>query len=116
MADEKVEQFLYNLRDADPDKSMTAERIRELYFKIYPEIAERIMYGGIMFSLECEDVGGIFIRKNHISVAFSQGFMFKDPNGFLEGGGKYRRHLKLVTVGDIEKKELGSFITQLKTV
>ena len=42
--------------------------------------------------------------------------MFQDPNSFLEGSGKYRRHLKLVTADDIEQKELGSFITQLKTV
>ena len=70
MADEKVEKFLTNLRDADPDKYVIAERIRELYFSIYPDISKRIMYGGIMFSFKGKDIGGIFIRRYHISVEF----------------------------------------------
>ena len=35
-----------------------------------------------------------------------------DPNGLLEGKGKYRRHLKFKTLDDIQAKSLVYFVKQ----
>ncbi len=70
------------------------------------------MYGGIMFSLD-GDLGGLFVRKNHISFEFTEGFLMNDPKGMLEGKGKYRRHLKIRTLADIANKDVEFFVKQL---
>ena len=86
--------------------------MREIVFEIHPKVREKMMYGGIMFSLE-EDFGGLFVNKKHISFEFSNGFQFKDPKKLLEGGGKFRRHLKIRGLEDIKGKEVEFFVKQV---
>lgn len=76
----------------------------------------RPMYGGLVFELEQANhktqIGGVFISKKHVSFEFSKGYLFNDPDGILEGGGKYRRHLKLRSFNDIDDKNLIGFFKQ----
>ncbi len=109
---EKVQKFLDEIIVIDSEKFDILNSMREIIFKTYPETDERIMYGGIMFSLNNEDFGGLFVRKNHISFEFSKGFLMKDPNNFLEGSGKFRRHLKIRSADDIRNKDVSSFVEQ----
>ncbi len=109
---ERVQKFLDEITVIDSEKFDILNSMREIVFKTYPETDERIMYGGIMFSLNNEDFGGLFVRKNHISFEFSKGFLMKDPNQFLEGSGKFRRHLKIRSKDDIRNKDVGSFVKQ----
>lgn len=76
----------------------------------------RPMYGGLVFELEQANhktqIGGVFISKKHVSFEFTNGYLFDDPNGLLEGGGKFRRHLKLRSFNDIDDKQLTMFFKQ----
>ena len=110
--DEKVQKFLDEISATNSDKCNVLQELRRLVFKACPKVNERIMYGGIMFSLE-EDFGGLFTYKNHISFEFSMGVNFKDPNGELEGSGKYRRHLKIKSFSDIKAKDVVFFVKQV---
>ena len=110
--DEKVQKFLDKILLIDNDKFSTLIAMREIVFKIYPKTDERIMYGGIMFSLNTEDFGGLFVRQNHISFEFGKGFMMKDPNKLLEGSGKFRRHLKIKSKEDVRNKDVDFFVKQ----
>ncbi len=107
-----VVQWRKELKTFDAEKSAIAEQLRTMVFKMYPKTSERIIYGGIMFTYG-EDFGGIFVSKNHVSFEFSKGYTFKDPKKLLEGTGKYRRHLKIKSVADIENKEVSSFVAQV---
>ena len=109
---EKVQIFLDEIIMIDSDKYNTLNAMREIVFKTYPKTAERIMYGGIMFSFDAEDFGGLFVRKNHISFEFSKGFIMKDPNKLLEGSGKFRRHLKIKSKEDVRNKDVDFFVKQ----
>ena len=109
---ERVRKFLDEITVIDNEKFKTLNAMREIVFNTYPKTDERIMYGGIMFSLDNEDFGGLFVRKNHISFEFSKGFLMKDPNKFLEGSGKFRRHLKIRSKDDIRNKDVSSFVQQ----
>ncbi len=109
---EKVQQFLNDIELVDNEKYLILTKLREIVFKHYIETSERIMYGGIMFSLDY-DFGGLFVRKNHISFEFTKGFIMNDPKSILEGKGKYRRHLKIKTLEDIESKEVEFFVKQI---
>ncbi|MCP4703388.1 MAG: DUF1801 domain-containing protein [candidate division Zixibacteria bacterium] len=109
--DKKVHEFLEDVLMIDSEKYEIMQKLRKIVFDIFPKSNERMMYGGIMFSLE-DDFGGIFIRKNHISFEFSSGVHMDDPDNILEGKGKFRRHLKIRSMSDIKDKTVEFFIKQ----
>ena len=110
--DNKVQSFLEEIMMIDDEKYEILQKLREIIFSNYPKTDERMMYGGIMFSLE-DDFGGLFVRKNHISFEVINGFTIYDPKKFLEGTGKSRRHLKIKSLSDIKDKEVEFFIKQV---
>ena len=65
-----------------------------------------------MFTLDGRDYGGTFVSKHHVSFEFSRGYSLDDPDGLLEGTGKYRRHLKIRELSDIEDKSVKFFVKQ----
>lgn len=108
----EVQKFLTEIALIDSDKIESLRLLREIVFDFFPRTSERMMYGGIMFSLDTDDFGGLFLRKNHISFEFIKGFLMKDPNKLLEGNGKYRRHLKIKSIDDIKNKKVKYFVKQ----
>lgn len=90
--------------------------VKELAGQIAPDMRYVAKYGGEVFAMDPDDdkhfVGGVFTYKDHVSVEFSNGALFDDPAGHLEGGGKMRRHLKLQTVEDVTEKNVESFLKQ----
>lgn len=110
--DKKVQQFMDEVIMIDNKKYHSLHVMRDIVFENYPETNERMMYGGIMFSLNEEDFGGLFVRKNHISFEFGKGVFMKDPNKILEGSGKLRRHLKIKSEEDIQNKYVDFFVKQ----
>jgi len=110
--DHKVAAFLKDLAMLGGENSTIIELCRSIYFSIHPNATERMMYGGIMFSLD-KDIGGIFAYKKHVSLEFSDGYLLNDPDNILQGSGKLRRHLKLQTVDDTKKKKVSFFVHQL---
>ena len=112
---EAVQQFLNDLLIADADKYESIQKMRLIVLDTYPKTSERIIYGGIMFTLT-EDFGGLFVSKNHISFEFGKGYLLSDPNTFLEGKGKFRRHLKIKQFSDIESKTVDFFVNQVESL
>jgi len=108
---EQVQDFLDDIIVIDPDTSDIIEKLREVVLLSDPGIQERMMYGGIMLTLK-KDFGGIFAYKKHVSFEFSFGATMDDPSDMLEGSGKFRRHIKVHTMADIETKEIASFVKQ----
>ena len=94
---------------------LTAE-IDAIIGEVSPGAGRRSMYGGIVFELEPGKhktmVCGHFVYKNHVSLEFTNGNELRDPNGVLEGNGKFRRHIKLTRPGDIDEKYVRSMIEQ----
>ena len=85
-------------------------RVRSLFLEACPGLTEAVKYGGIVFLKNGGLIGGVFAYKEHVSVEFSQGSSFPDPDSMLEGKGKYRRHIKLHDLDDIEARNLAGFI------
>ncbi len=111
-ADPQVQKFLEGVKMCEYEQYMILQKLREIVFHIHPKTSEKMMYGGIMFCLQ-GDFGGLFVRKNHVSFEFGNGFAMNDPKKFLEGAGKFRRHIKLRTFDDIADKEVASFVAQI---
>ncbi len=114
MINEKVENFLRDLELIDSEKFDIVQNIRREIRDLIPDIDEKIMYGGIVFTINSKDIGGIFARKHHISFEFTSGYLMQDKNGILEGTGQFRRHIKLKKKSDILEKDLLFFLKQMK--
>ena len=87
-------------------------RIRSLFLETCPGLTETVKYGGIVFLNKGELIGGIFVYREHVSVEFSQGASFADPDAVLEGKGKYRRHIKLHGLEEVETRQVADFIAR----
>jgi len=109
---EEVQNFLNDIKAMDTEKYNAMIEMREIIFDTFPKTVEKMMYGGIVFFLNDEMFGGLFAYKNHLTFEFSKGFLMEDLNNFLEGKGKYRRHLKILSKDDILGKEVKSFVEQ----
>ncbi len=90
--------------------------IKEIVEQIAPDVRFVPKYGGEVLAPDPDSdkkfVGGIFSYKDHVSLEFSQGASFDDPDGRLEGKGKGRRHLKFATVEDVMGKDAEGFLKQ----
>ena len=109
--DEKVQKFLTDLMMADEEKFMIVQELRRIVRQSFPDVGERVMYGGIMFTAQ-KDWGGVFSYENHVSFEFSQGCRMTDPQKCLEGTGKTRRHLKMKHLSDIKEIDVAFFVEQ----
>jgi hypothetical protein len=100
-----VEALLQNIRLLSEQQFQVVQAVRVLVTQTLGPVAEEVKYGGILFTSGVP-FGGVFAFKGHVSVEFSQGASIHDTLGFLEGGGKGRRHIKLHGVGDLSAKKL----------
>jgi len=108
----KVALFLEGIRVLSEEKYQIIMDLRKMVSKINPDVKERMMYGGIMFSL-ADDLGGIFAYTKHISFEFGLGYKFKDPDHLLLGKGKFRRHLKIESMDDQAFIKADFYINQM---
>lgn len=104
-----IEALLADVRLLGEDQFQIVEAVRTLVKKSVQPISEEVKYGGILFASGAH-FGGVFAYKEHVSVEFGHGAAIKDPDGFLEGGGKGRRHIKLKSLSDISTKKLATYI------
>jgi hypothetical protein len=106
-----VQSLLDDIRLLGPAQIELVEAVRASVKAAIPGVGEAVKYGGILFHADPDRFFcGVFAYKAHVSVEFSQGSKIDDPWGHLEGGGRYRRHLKLTSVADIEDKRLIDYL------
>jgi len=108
----KIDNFIQDILMIDKEKGEVLISLRELVLKIAPNVKEEIKYGGSCFFIGKRLFCGIFIRKKHISVEFDKGAQLQDDDNFLEGNGKFRRHLKIFNKDDIINKKVAYYTKQ----
>lgn len=109
MTNKTVEALLDDIRLLGEEQLLLVEAVRALVGKTIGPVSEEVKYGGIMFSSGVPFCG-VFAYTGHVSVEFGSGADIPDALGYLEGGGKRRRHLKLRSVKDIEAKCLADYL------
>lgn len=109
--DQKVKQFLDNLELFVPEKEKIISALRKIVIETIPEVAEVMMYGGIVYKTD-RLLCGLFARKKHITVEFGKGAEMDDPYLVLEGKGKGRRHIIISNFNDVEDKKVKYYIEQ----
>jgi hypothetical protein len=56
----------------------------------------------------------LVIYKDHVNLMFPRGVDLTDPRGLLEGAGKAMRHVKMLSLADIDRPGVRALIRQAK--
>jgi hypothetical protein len=107
----KINQLLEDFEFSNPELAKIVNSLRNIVLEVAPKSKEKIMYGGIVFISDLIFCG-IFQRKEYVTVEFDRGNEMNNPYKFLEGSGKYRRHIKIYKKEDIEKKKVKHYILE----
>ncbi|WP_299945107.1 DUF1801 domain-containing protein [uncultured Microbulbifer sp.] len=101
------------------DETIRAEiagRLKALVHSVAPDAEFVAKYGGTIIQSAPgqpkSQFCGVFEYKNHVSLEFTNGAQLDDPKKILEGSGKHHRHLKFVSMADIDDKESKDFLRQ----
>jgi hypothetical protein len=88
-------------------------KIRELIYKVVPDAKEAFKWGSPVFS-RIKAICYLAAFRKHVTFAFYDGRMLRDPDGILEGTGKMMKHIKLSNPGDIDEEQLSKSGSHLK--
>jgi hypothetical protein len=98
------------VRDENPEFRKLVRGLRSFVKRCVPGTKETVNAWGIP-TLEKKDPFCFFMAgKNHVTFGFHFGTSLEDPEGLLEGTGKSLRHVKLRTLGDLERKGLKNLV------
>ena len=85
--------------------------LRELMFEMVPDVKEVINYGIPVYKRK-HALAVISPTKKGITFAFSQGAVFEDKYGLLEGEGKVSKNVRIKSVDALNKDALRYYIKQ----
>ena len=109
-----ITAFLEDIKRRDFNKYQIVIQLRDMVLEVFPNVSERFKYGGILFSLH-NDFGGLFVYKKHVSFEFS--YEYKLTSAFkLEGSGKYRRHLKIISIDENFEHNIKVLLRQIESM
>ncbi len=110
---ERVARWLGDLQMVSAERHALVVPLRQAALDVTPGVTEEVKYGGLLFSAE-QPFCGVFVYTAHVSLEFGQGAAMTDPAGVLEGAGKGRRHIKFRALQDLQRCDLGAYLTQAK--
>jgi hypothetical protein len=109
MSSDRITQFLDDARFIGEDRFKLVQALRNEVLALGGAISEEVKYGGILFAAD-KPFCGIFSYTKHVSLEFSHGAALPDKHKVLEGDGKLRRHIKLVSLEDIATKHVREYL------
>lgn len=109
MSADRISKLLEDIRLLDPARFELVQALRELILGLSAPISEEVKYGGFLFSAG-KPFCGVFSYAKHVSLEFSAGASLQDEFKVLEGEGKLRRHIKLLSLQDISGKHIREYL------
>lgn len=109
MPTERISKLLDDIRLLDAGRFELVQALRGIILDLDPSISEEVKYGGLLFS-SGKPFCGVFSYAKHVSLEFGEGASLPDAFKVLEGAGKFRRHIKLLSVEDIRGKHVRDYL------
>lgn len=106
---DRIEDWLLDIQAVDAERHELLVRLRRIVLQVSPKVQQEFKYGGILFSA-ASPFCGIFSYERHVSLEFGRGAELPDKHQVLEGEGKLRRHIKIVTGNDLFRKNVGEYV------
>jgi hypothetical protein len=95
----------------DPEFRNILLRLRALIYEVVPDATEGIKWRMPTFSLH-KAICYIAGFKHHVTFAFFNGRMLKDPEGLLLGTGKHMKYLKFKSMDELDEQRLRLWILE----
>ena len=109
---ERINTLLEDIRLLDQDRYELVQALRQMILGLNASVSEEVKYGGFFFSSSGKPFCGVFSYAKHVSLEFGAGAALMDEFRVLEGGGKYRRHIKLAHIDEISAKHVDDYLFQ----
>lgn len=109
MSDKRVAQLLADIAQVQAAHHEIMQSVRKSILKLGSDVREEVKYGGILFSC-AQPFCGLFAYTQHVTLELGEGAHLPDDFQVLEGKGKHRRHIKLLSPADIESKHVEHYL------
>lgn len=109
MPADRISRLLEDIRLLDSGRFELVQTLRQLILDLDPSISEEVKYGGLLFSAG-KPFCGVFSYTKHVSLEFGAGASLPDTFKVLEGEGKFRRHIKLMSAQDISGRHVREYL------
>jgi hypothetical protein len=100
------------LKDQSPKNQAIIRALRRFVKSAQPELSEAVKWGNGCWLGSKGPVAYVYSADGYVQFGFFHGSALKDPNGLLEGSGKFVRHTKVYKPADIDKKAFAALLKQ----
>jgi hypothetical protein len=100
------------LRAQKPKNQTIIRALRRLVKSAEPQLIEGVKWGNGCWLAGTEPVAYVYSDVACVQFGFLTGSSLTDPGGLLEGTGRYVRHIKVRTVGDIDRPAFAALLQQ----
>ena len=98
------------IREQDDELGAIAQRWFEVMRACGDDVRELLHDGHPTACVDDAAIGYVNVFKDHVNVGFFRGAEIADPDGMLEGNGKFMRHVKLRPEHDVDSAALKQLI------
>ncbi len=100
------------LRDQSPKNQTIIRALRRFVRSAEPQLVESVKWGNGCWLAGTEPVAYVYADAGWVQFGFLTGSSLADPDGLLEGTGRYVRHIKVRRAGDIDRAAFGALLRQ----
>jgi len=86
--------------------------LRKFMKKTAPTLVESVKWGNGVWLGEEWPVAFLHAKNDHLQFGFFSGSELSDPKKFLQGSGKYIKHIKVYTISDIDGPAFAKLVRQ----
>ena len=109
MTSDRITNFLEALCILGEERYNLVQSLRAEVLGLDDSISEEVKYGGLLFTAG-KPFCGIFSYSKHVSLEFGEGASLPDKHKVLEGEGKLRRHIKLLSQEEIVSRHVREYL------
>ena len=100
------------LKDQSPRNQAIIRGLRRLVKRVQPELSEAVKWGNGCWVSSNGPVAYVYSAPDYVQFGFFRGSSLNDPEGLLEGKGKYVRHTKVRTASGIDERSFAALLRQ----
>jgi hypothetical protein len=100
------------LADQAPRNQSIIRALRKLVKRVAPQLEESVKWGNGCWVKGTAPVSYVYSARDHVQFGFFAGAALKDPQGLLEGEGKFVRHVKVLKPSDIDETAFRALLRQ----
>lgn len=86
--------------------------LRRFVKRAAPQLEESVKWGNGCWVKGKDPVAYVYSARDHVQFGFFRGAKLRDPEGLLQGEGKFVRHIKLSRQADFDEEAFQALLRQ----